>query len=332
MTTSISVVVPVYNSEQSLRELCARLLPAMSQLADRFELIFVNDGSRDGSWQVICALAEEVGNLRGINMSRNYGQHNALLCGIRAARYEIVVTLDDDLQHPPEEIGKLLAKMAEGYDVVYGTPLTLPHSVLRNLFSRYSKWAMWKAMGIKTAKDVSAFRVLKTDLRRAFENYQSPSLLLDVLLTWGTTKFASVTVEHHPRQVGKSNYNYAKLFNQAMLMLTGFSTAPLRVASWIGFGFTLFGLIVFTYVVMLYSFKGSVPGFPFLASLVSMFSGAQLFALGIMGEYISRMFNRSMDRPTYVIGDLLEANNNTDETCADQLSYYNESASPRGCR
>ena len=119
---SISVVVPVYNSELTLPELVKRLQPVLAGLAREYELLLVNDGSRDQSWQVIQRIAAEHGWVRGINLMRNYGQHNALLCGIRAARFDTLVTMDDDLQHPPEEIHKLLAKLQEGFEMVYGFP------------------------------------------------------------------------------------------------------------------------------------------------------------------------------------------------------------------
>lgn len=305
---SISIVVPAYNSEGSLEELVRRLAQILPEVSTEWELILVNDGSRDHTWEVICRLVQEHSWVRGINLMRNYGQHNALLCGVRVARYDITVTMDDDLQHPPEEIPKLLTHLSEGYDVVYGTPHKLPHAMWRNLFSRLTKQAMARSMGVRTIRDISAFRAFKTDLRRASASYQSPNLLFDVLLSWGTSRFGVVEVDHKSRRIGTSNYNFAKLFNQAMLIFTGFSTAPLRLASVVGFAFTLFGLGVLTYVIGRYLVQGeSVPGFPFLASIIAVFSGAQLFALGIIGEYLARMFSRSMERPTYVVSETIEA-------------------------
>jgi undecaprenyl-phosphate 4-deoxy-4-formamido-L-arabinose transferase len=300
---SLSVVVPAYNSELSLPLLSERLRPVLENIAGRYELILVNDGSRDRSWEVIQDLAQKHGWIRGFQMMRNYGQHNALLCGIRAATGSVVITMDDDLQHPPEEIPKLLDKLDEGFDVVYGIPEKLPHSLLRNMLSRGIKRSLSRAMGIRNIRDISAFRAFRTDLRRAFACYQSPNLLLDVLLSWGTTRFTAVAVRHDPRPIGRSNYTFAKLFNQTMLIFTGFSTEPLRIASLVGFAFTLFGVLVFLYVVTRWLLYGSIPGFPFLASLVSLFSGAQLFALGILGEYLARMFHRTTERPVYVIGE-----------------------------
>jgi undecaprenyl-phosphate 4-deoxy-4-formamido-L-arabinose transferase len=300
---SLSVVVPVYNSAATLRPLTERLAAVLPQQAATFELILVNDGSRDRSWEVIGELRRAYPWVHGINLMRNYGQHNALLCGLRAAQGEVIVTMDDDLQHPPEEIPKLLAKLAEGCDVVYGTPTTLPHSWWRNLFSVLTKRILAYVIGVPNMREVSAFRAVRSHVRRAFADYRNPNVLVDVLLGWGTTRFGHTPVEEAPRAVGRSNYTPAKLIQYGLMILTGFSTAPLRLTSMLGFLFTLLGLGVFVYVVAVYFLLGSVPGFPFLASLIALFSGMQLFALGIIGEYLARIFDRSMDRPAYVVGE-----------------------------
>jgi len=232
---------------------------------------------------------------------RNYGQHNALLCGIRTAKYEVIVTMDDDLQHPPEEIPRLLARLHEGFDVVYGAPKTERHGLLRALASRITRLVLSTAIGSEIAKNVSAFRVFRTRLREAFADYQSPFVSIDVLLTWATTRFAAVTVPFQRRHSGSSNYTFTKLVRHALDMLTGFSTAPLQLASLIGFACTLFGIGVFFYVVGRYFLEGSLPGFPFLAAIIAIFSGAELFALGVIGEYLARMHFRSMERPAYVV-------------------------------
>jgi undecaprenyl-phosphate 4-deoxy-4-formamido-L-arabinose transferase len=234
-------------------------------------------------------------------MMRNYGQHNALLCGLRAAKYEITITMDDDLQHPPEEIGILLAKFCDDFDVVYGIPNKLPHSLWRNLFSLLTKRLLAFVTNIPTVRYAGSFRALRTNLRDAFATFQSPNVILDVLLSWGTTRFTTVQVDESPREVGSSNYNFVKLFSHSMSILIGFSTAPLRLASMIGFAFTILGIIIFAYVIILFFIAGSIPGFPFLASIISLFSGTQLFALGIFGEYLATVFDRSMERPVYMI-------------------------------
>lgn len=295
-------MVPVYNSEGSLPILVERTHRALSTLPH--EIVLVNDGSADGSWAVVRGLCGAGAGVRGINLMRNYGQHNAVLAGIRAARGGIVVTIDDDLQHPPEEIPKLLSALDRGFDVVYGTPEKLPHSTFRNVSSWITKLVLQKAIGAETARRVSAFRAFRTDLRRAFEQYQSPFVSIDVLLTWGTRRFGFVPVEHRPREIGRSNYSFRSLVTHALTVATGFSTLPLRFASLLGFSFTALGLLILAYVVAVYFIRGdSVPGFPFLASVIAIFSGAQLFALGIIGEYLARIHSRMMERPTYAVAE-----------------------------
>jgi glycosyltransferase involved in cell wall biosynthesis len=298
----ISAVVPVYNSERILPKLLTRLADVLAQQTERFEVILVNDCSADGSWLVVQDWVDRHPWAVGINLMRNYGQHNAVLCGIRAARYDVIATLDDDLQTPPEEIPRLLAKLSEGFDVVYGTPEQERHGLFRNIASRATKTALRHAMGVDVAGSVSAFRAFRTDLRTAFANYCSPHVSIDVLLSWATTRFTSVTVRHEARHEGKSNYNFFGLVRHALNMLTGYSILPLRLASLIGFLLTGFGVVVLAYILIIYMIHGgAVPGFAFLASLIAVFSGAQMFALGIIGEYLARMHFRMMERPAYVI-------------------------------
>jgi undecaprenyl-phosphate 4-deoxy-4-formamido-L-arabinose transferase len=305
----ISVIVPVYRSAPILPELHRRLVDALGALAGRYEIILVEDGGGDDSWSVIERLAEQDGHVRGIRMSRNYGQHNALLCGIRAARYELIVTLDDDLQNPPEEMGKLVDRLvAEDVDVVYGTPANEQHGFLRDQGSQITKLALQSAMGAETARNVSAFRAFRTRLRDAFEPYGGPYVSIDVLLTWGTTRFSHVSVRHEARRQGKSNYTLRTLATHAFNMMTGFSTLPLQIASLVGFVFTLFGFGILAIVLLTYIANGgsTVPGFAFLASIIAIFSGAQLFALGIIGEYLARIHFRTMDRPAYIVSDVTD--------------------------
>jgi undecaprenyl-phosphate 4-deoxy-4-formamido-L-arabinose transferase len=298
---NISIVVPVYNGQHTISELVERLGKVLPGISDSYEAVLVCDGSPDESWQLIEQLSLSYPWVRGIDLMRNYGQHNALLCGVMAARYEIIFTLDDDLQHPPEEIPVMLAKLAEGYDVVFGVPKKLPHSWWRNVTSTITKTMVGYVMGNKTIRDISSYRVFRAHIRKAFENYRGPDLLLDVLLTWGTSRFGTVPVEESPRTVGVSNYNLVKLVKMSLTLLTGYTTVPLRFASILGFMFTLLGLFMLIYLVVTYFALGSIPGFSFLASTVIIFSGVQLFALGIIGEYLARIFDRSFGRPTYQV-------------------------------
>ena len=304
MKKSCSIVVPVYNSEKTLSQLVERVEKALSPISDKFELILVNDCSQDGSWDVITDLAKKKSWIVAINLRRNFGQHNALLCGIRIAKYAYTITIDDDLQHPPEEIHKLLAEIDNGMDVVYGIPKKMPHSNWRNFFSKYTKLFLARSIGIPRVRNISAFRAFKTSLRDSFANFNSPDVFIDALLSWGTSRFGTVSVNEMPRAAGKSNYNLWKLVKMSLLILTGFSTAPLRFASLIGFAFTLLGGVILLYVLIRYVTEGSIPGFPFLASAITIFSGTQLFALGIFGEYLGHIFERSSSRPSYLIDEI----------------------------
>ena len=304
--TSVSVVIPVYRSATTIPELVARLRSSLSAITDNYEIILVNDGSPDDSWKAITAILPQYPEIVAIDLLRNYGQHNAILCGIRAATKEVIVTMDDDLQHPPEEIPKLVGGINESADVVYGISGEPQFNLYRRWTSTLSKYIVaWLAGGSVGSKGGS-FRAFPTRLREAFCNYDSTFVAIDVLLHWATTRFGFVEVRHDPRKAGQSNYTLLKLWNHFINNITAFSTRPLRLISFVGIGFTVFGLLILGYVVINYlRSNGAVPGFAFLASLIALFSGAQMFAFGIFGEYLSRMHTRLMDRPTYSIGQIV---------------------------
>lgn len=299
---AVSVVVPVYNSEQTLEELVTRLRASLGAPAGALEILLVNDGSADRSWEVVQRLAAAHPEVRGISLARNHGQHNALLCGMREAQARVIVTIDDDLQNRPEDAPALVARVREGYDVVYGFPRRQQWGLLRNLASRVTKLVLQGAMGARTASMVSGFRAIRAEVIDAFADYHSILVNIDVLLTWGTSRFDVVAVDHEPRRVGRSNYTFRRLVRHTFNMITGFSTLPLQLATAVGFGFTVFGAGVLIYVVGRYLIQGgAVPGFAFLASIIAIFSGAQLFALGIFGEYLARVFHRSTGQPSYTV-------------------------------
>ncbi len=298
----ISIIVPVYDSQETLPVLISRLHPVLQQTGLSYEAILVNDGSADASWNVIDALAREHSWVCGIDLMRNHGQENALLCGIRAANYDRTVTIDDDLQNPPEEIPRLLARLDEGFDVVYGVAEREQHGLWRNAASIITKFVLQEAMGARNARNVTAFKAFRTQLREAFCGYRSPHVSIDVLLSWGTQKFEAVRVRHDPRVVGRSNFTFRRLVTHALNMVTGFSVLPLQLASLIGLAFSVFGFAALLYVLIDYFIdRERVPGFPFLAAIIAIFSGAQMFALGIIGEYLARIHLRTMERQPYTV-------------------------------
>jgi glycosyltransferase involved in cell wall biosynthesis len=302
---ALSVVVPVYNSAGTLAALAGRLTAVLDSVADEWEVVLVNDGSEDGSWAEVSALAARDARFRGLDLMRNYGQHNALLAGIRAAHHPTLVTLDDDLQNPPEEIPKLLAALDAGADVVYGWSEEPSFGVCRRAATAVTKLALRGAIGSEAASKVSAYRAFRTDLRDAFSEYAGAYVSIDVLLSWATTRFAVVLVRHDTRAEGRSSYTFGRLATHALNVLTGFSTRPLRIASLVGLAFTGLGVALLALVVVRYLVNGRdvVPGFPFLASMIAIFSGVQLLTLGIIGEYLARVHVRVMDRPAYTVRD-----------------------------
>jgi undecaprenyl-phosphate 4-deoxy-4-formamido-L-arabinose transferase len=299
---SISVVVPVFNGEATIATLVHRSRAVLEELGGPWEIVLVNDGSEDRSWETITSLAAEDRRVRGIELLRNYGQHSALLAGIRAASGEVIVTIDDDLQNPPEEMPKLLEELEEGrFDVVYGVPIEKQHGRLRNFAARLVARAILR-IGGDSAAMVSAYRAFRADLRIAFADYRGPDVSIDGLLTWGTERFGSVEVRHEPRAAGSSNYGFFKLLGHALTSITAFSTKPLRFATMVGFAATVLGMILLGYVLVRYFAEGAkVPGFAFLASLISVLAGAQLFTIGVIGEYLARVHVRVMERPSYTI-------------------------------
>lgn len=302
LKTGISVVIPVYNSSQILPYLVERLSNELPKINMNFEVILVNDGSHDESWKVIESLSEKHQYVRGLCLMRNFGQHNALLAGVRCAIHETIVTMDDDLQNPPEEILALTSRLTDNVDLVYGIPMERRHDNWRNFCSSGVRLSLTPLIGKQNARVVSSFRAFRTILRQAFENYNDPFVSIDVLLTWGAHGVDSVKVQHDTRARGASTYTIFKLASHAIAMLTGFSAFPLRLASFIGFVFVLFGVVILFYVLGFYFIiGGSVPGFPFLASIIALFSGAQLFAIGVIGEYLAKIHFRSMNRPAYIV-------------------------------
>ena len=302
LSKGLSVVVPVYRSEQTLKELVSRISSALQKYD--FEIILVDDASGDGSWKEISSLAKENLNVFGIRLGRNSGQHGALLAGVRTAKFETTVTLDDDLQNPPEEIERLILGLKQGVDVVYGVSSEIKQNFYRRLGSNLVRKFFSSALGFNSAVTMSSFRAFRTNLREGFSTQLGPNISLDALLTWSTTRFAVAEVRHDMRKMGKSHYTYRKLVRFMIDMTTGYSALPLRLATSIGFVTIGFGLLLLAYVVGRPILSGeSVPGFPLLASSIIIFSGVQIFLLGILGEYIGRMHFRVMNKPTYMIAE-----------------------------
>jgi len=311
----LSVVVPVFQTTDSLYSLLNRLRPVLINWAQS-EVILVDDGSSDVTWEVIKDIESRNPEVRPIRLSRNFGQHAALLAGTRAARYPVTVTIDDDLQNPPEEIPRLVAHLeTSGCDVVYGVPLDTQRTLGRRVASRMARQFIGHGLQASSGLSLSSFRAFRTELRSGFDGDLGSNVMLDALLTWSTTRFGSIHVEHDERANGESGYTVRKLIRFAIDTTTGYSTAPLQFASLLGFLTAALGLASLVWVVGRPLVTGqSVQGFPFLASAIATFSGAQLVTLGILGEYIARMHFRIMRKPTYVVRETTQNSTGSLET------------------
>jgi undecaprenyl-phosphate 4-deoxy-4-formamido-L-arabinose transferase len=304
----VSIVVPCYRSARTLPELVERLEACMPRVTDGHEVLLVVDGSPDDTWSVADRLASTHAGVRAIRLSRNYGQHSALIAGIRAARHEVVVTMDDDLQHRPEEIGKLLDALTDDVDLVYGKPHEEEHGVLRSFASRSVKASMARLIGVAHARDISSFRAFRTFLRDGFEQIQGPHGFVDVALSWGTTRVAAVHVQMDKRSDGESGYTIKTLIRYAINMIVGYSAKPLRLVTYLGLVVGCAGIVLLAHA--LWAYYGSaenVEGWTSLASMVAIFSSAQLVGIGVLGEYLGRVHAQGMGKPTYVIREVTEA-------------------------
>lgn len=306
----LSVVIPTYNGGQSLPELVERILRVFDQNDLDGEIIIVNDDSPDDSWTWVSEISRRHHNIRGFNLMRNYGQHGAALCGIRAALKSIIITMDDDLQHRPESIPEMMMKINQGYDVVFAAAKKMPHPPWRNFLSiNWKRFLTW-LIGHAAVLPPSAFIAFRSEVRQSFDNYRSPDVVLSLCFAWSSTRLATIYVDHDYRKYGETTYTLRKLLGMTMRMFTAYTIAPLRFASFVGFFFTLFGLAVTIYTISISLSRHTVPGFAFLASLVAIMGGAQLFSVGMMGEYIALMYKRNLDRPAYVVRNTTEGERN----------------------
>ena len=298
----LTVVVPVYNAEQTITRLAEEL---QRHLPDGSEVIFVDDGSRDRSWELARSLATENTSWKAIRLGRNFGQHAALLAGIRAARHDVIVTMDDDLQHRASEVQLLLSQLRPGTDLVYGVARAEEHGAMRSLSSRVVKRVLRLSMGVPYADRISAFRAFRTMLRESFQAVSDPFISIDVLLSWATDKVDHIEVDMDLRTAGQSNYTMRKLARHSFDMVTGYSAAPLRVVAHLGMLLSVVGFSALTYVLVRY-FAGTteVAGFTFLAAMLSLTAGVQMLAIAVIGEYLGRIHFRAMRKPAYVIAEV----------------------------
>ena len=305
--TTVSVVIPCYRSAQTLPALVGRLLTVLSATAHAFEVILVVDGSPDNTWEVAQDLVHRHDAVRALLLARNYGQQNALIAGIRCSRHEIVVTMDDDLQHPPEEIPKLLAGLRPDLDIVYGVRSAGTHGLMRDIASKSLKTILAGRFGTENSQYISAFRAFRGFLRESLEKLDAPSTQIDIAFSWTTTRIGAAQVNLRSRVSGRSNYSLSMLIRHAIAVLIGYSTLPLRLVTYFGLLTGAFGLVLlFLFLWTYWAGDSTVQGFTSTASMIALFAAAQMIALGIIGQYLGRVHAERMGRPTYVVRNICE--------------------------
>ena len=301
----LSIVIPVYNSEEILDELINQITSEIRKkinLFEDYEIILVNDKSEDNSWKKIEEIATNQKNVIGINLSKNFGQHNALMAGIKNSRGDFLITMDDDLQHPPNYIIEIINKLNQGFDVCYTKYENNKYSFFKKLGSAIND----KVANIVLDKPkniyLSSYRGIKRNVINELKKFDGPYVYLDGVILNVTSNIGSINIKHNKRLKGNSGYSFKKLFSLWLKVFTNSSIFPLRMASVTGFIVTIISLF---FAVLLIIFKIRNPeipqGWTSVATFIFFFSGVQLLALGIIGEYIGRIFINLNQKPQYII-------------------------------
>lgn len=311
LALELSIVVPVYNSAATLPELVRRISSVVAPITQAYEIVLVDDGSKDASWEMLQSLqAQHDEHLVTIQLMRNYGQHNTLMCGLAAARGRLLVTMDDDLQNPPEEIPKLIRRIEElGVDLVYGCPSERSHPIWRNVGASLV-WHFYRTV-FRNPVTPTSFRIMRRQLAQSVRFYDLNFTYLDGLLAWCTDRIGSVEVEHHAREQGRSGYSVGKLLVLALNLYTNFSLIPLQIVSGIGMATATTGILIGIYYLFLYLTSNIVvPGFASTIIAILILGGGQLLALGVIGEYLGRLHLNVNRKPQYVIRRVMGRNLN----------------------
>jgi undecaprenyl-phosphate 4-deoxy-4-formamido-L-arabinose transferase len=300
----VSLVIPVYNEEENLPELLGRVGEAMQGVGAAYEAILVNDGSRDGSLALLREAAERDPHLVVIDFNRNYGQHAAVFAGFEAARGEIIVTLDADLQNPPEEVAKLVAKMEEGFDVVGSVRVKRRDSLFRRLASRLVNRVTSMATGVQLSDYGCMLRAYRSDVVKTLCASKEVSTFIPVLADMYAGRVTEVPVAHAERQHGESKYSLFKLVRLQFDLMTSFSLWPLRFT--MGFGIVMSALSTAVAAVLvagrlIEGHEWAVSGVFTLFAVLFFFVGVLLFAIGLLGEYTGRIYTEVRHRPRFVV-------------------------------
>ncbi len=322
-----SVVVPVFDEEGNVEALAARVVAVMEKVGAPFELLFVDDGSRDRTPELLRRIARDEPRVRVVRFTRNYGQEAAVEALYLNARGRWLVQMDGDLQHPPEEIPKLIAKKDEGYDVVYGVRRGRQDSLFRVTGSRLMQWTVRRLMEIELPEDVSTFRLMSAPIARLVAALPERRKFFSALIVWSGARIGTVDVAHAPRHAGATHYGLGKLVNHTFDLVVGYSSKPLRYIGNLGLGFALLGLSLGAWVIarkLIWDY--GLMGWPSLFAAVVILGGMQLMATSVIGEYIARIYVQAQARPLYNVAERL---NFADAQAPDELQRASLAAPAR---
>jgi undecaprenyl-phosphate 4-deoxy-4-formamido-L-arabinose transferase len=302
---TLSIVIPVYRSAQILPKLVEQIRTEMREegLAERFELILVNDCSPDNSWHVIRTLAETNAFIKGITLRRNVGQHNAIMAGLHHAHGEYVVLMDDDLQHPPAAIADIVKALADGYDVCYTHYLNRQHAAWKRFGSQFNDWMATRLLGKPKGLYLSSFKGMRREIVQEIILYDGPYTYIDGLILDVTRSITTVDIEHQARFDGESNYTFARLLSLWMKMATSFSVFPLRLATYAGFALAALSLVmIFVVIVQKLLFPELPRGWASTIATILFIGGIQTLCIGMVGEYLGRTYLKLNRKRQFVIG------------------------------
>lgn len=302
----VSIIVPVYNGESTLRELFLRIKKTMDGNGFLFSVVFVEDCGRDNSWNLICSLKSEYPeNITGIKLNRNFGQHNATLCGYRYADGDLIVTIDDDLQIFPEDIPLLIQKQQEtGAELVYGSYGEKNHAAFRNAGSTVVNKTLNIAFG--TTGNITSFRLITKNLLQNVIQHNQSFVFLDGLFLWHTNHIEKVLVRHQSRQEGRSGYNVWKLAQLSSNMLFNFTTLPLKFLVYLGLVISMFSFSAgLFFLVKKLIWDVPIQGYTSLIVAIFFMGGITLLVLGIIGEYIGRLYTLQNAKPQHSVRHVL---------------------------
>lgn len=306
-TYKFSAIIPVFNSAPIIADTIDRTVSFFEGANLDYELILVNDGSSDGSWDIVVRKAQANPSIVAIDLLRNYGQHSALFCGLQHSSGDFAITLDDDLQNPPEEIAHLIDTVLEGYDVVYGRFRVKQHAGYRRLGSQAIALVNRRVFHQPPDLTLSNFRIIRRDVVERMSSYQTGYPYITGLTLMFSSKRANVWVEHHPRPVGRSNYSLFRIASLVMRILFNYSAAPLHFMTTVGVVISILSFAIGVFYILRQVFIGvSVPGWTTLVVLVSFFNGINLIISSMLGEYIIRLVNQISSNDSYHIRQVVK--------------------------